>query len=251
MENTIEGRNPVVEALRAGRPISKIMLLKNSDRHSVIAEILHLAQTRGIPVDYVERPVIERLAATPANQGVVALAAPKDYMDLDELLQIPAARGEAPLFVILDGLEDPHNLGAILRSADASGVHGVIIREKREVGLTAFVEKSAAGALEYVPVARVTNISQTIDKLKKQDIWVIGIDQAGDTNYTRIDYKPATAIVIGGEGKGLSDLVKKNCDFLGFIPMRGKISSLNASVAAGVIMFEVVRQRGGKGEGKS
>ena len=162
---------------------------------------------------------------------------------LDELLLIPAARDEAPFFIILDGLEDPHNLGAILRTADASGVHGVIIREKREVGLTAAVEKASAGALEYVPVARVTNISQTIEQLKKNNIWVIGIDQDGDTNYTSIDYKPATAIVIGGEGKGLSDLVKKNCDFLGFIPMRGKLSSLNASVAAGVVMFEVVRQR--------
>jgi 23S rRNA (guanosine2251-2'-O)-methyltransferase len=243
MVNTIEGRNPVLEALRSGRPIEKIMLVKNIERHSVIAEILHLAEINGIPVEYVDRPAIDRLAVTPAHQGVMALAAPKDYVDLEELLKIPAAKGEAPLFVILDGLEDPHNLGAILRTADASGVHGVIIREKRAVGLTAAVEKAAAGALEYMPVARVTNISQTIEYLKKNNIWVIGIDQAGDTNYTRIDYKPATAIVVGGEGKGLSDLVKKNCDFMGFIPMRGKISSLNASVAAGVVMFEVVRQR--------
>jgi 23S rRNA (guanosine2251-2'-O)-methyltransferase len=243
MENTIEGRNPVLEALRSGRPIGKIMLLKNIERHSVVAEIIHLAQSRGIPVESVERPAIDRLSSTPVNQGVIALSAPKDYIDLETLLGIPEARGETPLFIILDGLEDPHNLGAILRTADASGVHGLLIREKREVGLTAVVEKAAAGALEYVPVARVTNLSQTIEQLKKRGIWVIGIDQDGDTNYTRIDYKPATAIVIGGEGKGLSDLVKKKCDFMGFIPMRGKISSLNASVAAGVVMFEVVRQR--------
>jgi 23S rRNA (guanosine2251-2'-O)-methyltransferase len=247
MENTIEGRNPVLEALRSGRPIEKIMMLKNIDRHSGIAEILYLAQSRGIPVENVDRPAIDSLAVTSANQGVIAIAAPKDYVGLEELLEIPAAKGEVPLFIILDGLEDPHNLGAILRTADASGAHGVIIREKRAVGLTAAVDKAAAGALEYVAVARVTNITQTIEYMKKKNIWVIGIDQDGDTNYTRIDYKPATAIVIGGEGKGMSDLVKKNCDFLGFIPMKGKISSLNASVAAGVVLFEVVRQRGGAG----
>jgi 23S rRNA (guanosine2251-2'-O)-methyltransferase len=243
MENTIEGRNPVLEALRSGRPIEKIVMLKSIERHSVIAEILHLAQSRGIPVENVEKPVIGRLAVTQSNQGVIALASPKDYVTLEELLLIPAAKNEAAFFIILDGLEDPHNLGAILRTADASGVHGLIIREKREVGLTAAVEKASAGALEYVPVARVTNLSQTIEQLKKQNIWVVGVDQAGDTNYTSIDYKPPTAIVIGGEGKGLSELVKKNCDFLGFIPMQGKVSSLNASVAAAVVMFEAVRQR--------
>ena len=243
MENTIEGRNPVLEALRSGRPIEKIVMLKSIERHSVIAEILHLAQSRGIPVENVERPVIGRLAVTQSNQGVIALASPKDYVTLEELLLIPTAKNEAAFFIILDGLEDPHNLGAILRTADASGVHGLIIREKREVGLTAAVEKASAGALEYVPVARVTNLSQTIEQLKKQNIWVVGIDQAGDTNYSSIDCRPPTAIVIGGEGKGLSDLVKKNCDFLGFIPMRGKVSSLNASVAAAVVMFEAVRQR--------
>jgi 23S rRNA (guanosine2251-2'-O)-methyltransferase len=243
MENSIEGRNPVLEALKANRPISKIYLLKSSERHSVIAEILYLAQKSDIPVDQVERPVIDRLASSANNQGVIAIAAAKEYMDIEEMLKIPPARGEAALFIILDGLEDPHNLGAILRTAEASGVQGVIIREKREVGLTPAVEKAAAGALEYVPVARVKNLTRTIEELKKHNIWVIGIDQDGDTNYNRIDYKPATAIVIGGEGKGLSDLVKKNCDFLAFIPMRGRISSLNASVAAGVIMFEVVSQR--------
>ncbi len=250
MENTIEGRNPVLEALRSGRTIGKIILLKNIDRHGVIAEILHLAESRGIQVEYLDRAGIDRLAETAANQGVIALAAPKGYVELEELLRIPAARSENAIFVILDGLEDPHNLGAILRTADASGVHGVIIREKREVGLTAAVEKAAAGALEYIPVAKVTNLSRTIEFLKRNNIWIIGIDQGGDTNYTRIDYKPATAIVIGGEGKGLSDLVKKSCDFLGFIPMRGKISSLNASVAAGVVLFEVLRQRVGHRERK-
>ncbi|HSW56780.1 MAG TPA: 23S rRNA (guanosine(2251)-2'-O)-methyltransferase RlmB [Dehalococcoidales bacterium] len=243
MENTIEGRNPVLEALRAERPIRKIMLSKSVERHGVIAEILHLAGTRGIPVEYVEKAAIDRLAQSVSHQGVIALAAAKAFVSLDELLEIPGSKGETPLFIILDGMEDPHNLGAILRTADASGVHGLIIREKREVGLTAAVEKASAGALEYVPVAKVTNLTRTIEYLKGKNIWIIGVDQAGDTNYSRIDYKPATAIVIGGEGQGLSALVKKACDFLAFIPMRGRVSSLNASVAAGVALFEVVRQR--------
>jgi 23S rRNA (guanosine2251-2'-O)-methyltransferase len=244
MDNYIEGRNPLLEALRANRPINKIMLLKGIERHSVIAEIVHLAQSKGIPLEYVEKAALDRLSQTPVNQGVLAQTAAKDYMDIDEMITAAKSGKDKPLLLILDGIEDPQNLGAILRSVEASGVQGVIIREKRAVGLTPAVEKASAGALEYVPVARVTNISQTIEKLKQADIWVVGIDQAGDTNYTRIDYKPATAIVIGGEGKGLTDLVKKNCDFLAFIPMKGKISSLNASVAAAVVMYEVVRQRG-------
>jgi 23S rRNA (guanosine2251-2'-O)-methyltransferase len=243
MSSIIEGRNPVLEALRSDRPVSKILLARNIERHSVIAEIIHLSKARGIPVEYVERQAIDRQSQTGANQGVLALAAAKEYTDLDELLAIPAAKKEIPFFVVLDGIEDPHNLGAILRTADAAGVHGVIIRERRAVGLTPVVEKASAGALEYVPVAQVTNISQTIETLKKNNIWVVGIDQSGDTGYTKVDYRPATAIVIGGEGQGLADLLKKRCDFLVRIPMKGKISSLNASVAAGVVMYEVVRQR--------
>lgn len=244
MENIIEGRNPVLEALKAGRPIGKILLAKTSERHGVIAEILHLSREKGVPVEYVERQAIARLTQTGASQGIIALTTAKEYADLDELLAIPGEKKQPALFIILDGIEDPHNLGAILRTADAAGVHGVIIRERRAVGLTPVVEKASAGALEYVPVARVANISQTIETLKKQNIWVTGIDQSGDKGYTRIDYKIPTAIVIGGEGKGISDLVKKNCDFLARIPMKGRISSLNASVAAGVVMYEVVRQRG-------
>lgn len=243
MDNTIEGRNPVLEALRSGRPINKILLLKNIERHGTVAEILHLAQQNGVLLEYVERQAIDRLGQSGANQGVIALTAAKEYTGLDELLAIPGEKGQAAFFIILDGLEDPHNLGAIIRTADAAGAHGVIIRERRAVGLTSVVEKASAGALEYVPVARVTNISQTIETLKKNNVWVIGIDQAGQTDYTKIDYKPATAIVIGAEGQGLSDLVRKNCDFLAAIPMRGRIASLNASVAAAVVMYEVVKQR--------
>jgi 23S rRNA (guanosine2251-2'-O)-methyltransferase len=243
MTDTIEGRNPVLEALRADRPINKILLAKNLERHTVIAEIIHLAQTRGVPLEYVERLVIDRQSQSGASQGVLALTSAKEYCDLDDLLAIPGAKNEAAFFILLDGIEDPHNLGAIIRSADAAGVHGVIIREKRAVGLTPVVEKASSGALEYVPVARVINISRTIDILKEKNIWVVGIDQCGDTVYTGIDFKPPAAIVIGGEGKGLSDLVKKHCDFLASIPMKGKITSLNASVAAAVVMYEALKQR--------
>jgi len=243
MDNTIEGRNPVLEALRSGRPINKILLIKNVGRHGTVAEILYLAQQNGVLLEYVERQVIDRLGQSGANQGIIALTAAKEYIGLDELLAIPAEKGQAAFFIILDGLEDPHNLGAIIRTADAAGAHGVIIRERRAVGLTSVVEKASAGALEYVPVARVTNISQTIETLKKNNVWVIGIDQAGQADYTKIDYKPATAFVIGAEGQGLSDLVRKNCDFLAAIPMHGHITSLNASVAAAVVMYEVIKQR--------
>jgi 23S rRNA (guanosine2251-2'-O)-methyltransferase len=239
----IEGRNPVLEALRSGRPLGKILLAKNIERHGNIADILHLAQTAGVPVEYVDRQAIDRQSQTGAHQGVMALTSAKEYVDLDELLEIPARVNEVPFLVVLDGVEDPHNLGAILRTADAAGVHGVIIRERRAAGLTAAVEKASAGAVEYVPVAREVNISQTIRTLKKKDIWIVGVDQTTRAEYTQIDYRVPVAIVIGGEGGGLSDLVRKNCDFLARIPMKGKIASLNASVAAAVIMYEVVRQR--------
>jgi 23S rRNA (guanosine2251-2'-O)-methyltransferase len=243
MDNIIEGRNPVLEALRSGRPMGKILLARNIERHSAIAEILHLAQTRDILVEYVERTAIGRLSQSGNNQGVLAFTAAREYSTLDELLAIPASQKAMPFLVLLDGVEDPHNLGAILRTADGAGAHGVIVRERRAVGLTPAVDKASSGAIEYVPVARVSNISQTIQTLKQKNIWVVGIDQTADTEYTHIDYKPPTAVVIGGEGQGLSELVKKNCDFLAFIPMKGKISSLNASVAASIVMYEVVRQR--------
>jgi 23S rRNA (guanosine2251-2'-O)-methyltransferase len=246
MTGILEGRNPVLEALRSGRPIGKIFLAKNIERHSIIAEIIHLAQTRGIPVEYVERLAIDRQSETRANQGILAYTISKEYLELDQLMAISQDKNEPPLFIILDGIEDPHNLGAILRTAEASGIHGVIVREKRAVGLTPTVAKASAGAIEYIPISRVTNLSQTIEFLKKNNIWVVGIDQTGKTNYTRIDYKIPTAIVIGGEGKGLSDLVKKHCDFLASIPMKGKITSLNASVAAGVVMYEALKQRTNK-----
>lgn len=244
MSNIIVGRNSVLEALKSGRPVGKILLAKNSERHGAIAEIIHLAQTGGIPIEYVERQAIDRQSQTGPNQGILAFSSVKEYLDLSDLLAISGEKNEPAFYLVLDGIEDPRNLGAVLRSADATGVHGVIIRERRAVGLTPAVEKASAGAVEYVPVARVANISRAIETLKQNNIWVVGIDRAGNLDYTQVDYRPPTAIVIGGEGSGLSDLVKKNCDFLARIPMKGKIPSLNASVAAGVVMYEVMWQRG-------
>ncbi|MCX6006464.1 MAG: 23S rRNA (guanosine(2251)-2'-O)-methyltransferase RlmB [Chloroflexi bacterium] len=241
----IEGRNPVVEALRAGRPISKILLDKNVKSQGPVIQILEIARTRNIQVEFVDKQFIEKQHAGGVNQGVIAFASAKEYVDLDDLLDISKKKGEPALYLILDGIEDPHNLGAIIRTADATGIHGIIIRERRAVGITPAVVKASAGAVEYVPVARVTNISQTIISLQQNNVWVIGIDMKGDTDYTKVDYKTPTAIVIGGEGKGLSELVSKRCDSLASIPMKGKIGSLNASVAAAVIMYEALKQRRG------
>ncbi len=243
MAEIIEGRNPVIEALKAGRPIHKILLDRNIKRHGTVAEILHLSRARGIPVEYVERHIIDEQGSTRASQGIIAYTAAKEYVNLDDLLTISKGKNEPPLYCILDGIEDPQNLGAILRTAEATGVHGVIVRSRRAVGLTPAVAKASAGAVEYLPVARVTNISQAIEMLKKNNIWVIGIDMAGELDYSKMDFKLPTAIVIGSEGKGLSALVRKRCDAVTFIPMQGKLTSLNASVAAAVVMYEAFRQR--------
>ncbi len=243
MTDIIEGRNPVIEALKSGRPLNKILLARNIGQHSSIAEILHLSRSRGIPIEYVTKEVIDRLSTTKANQGIIAYAAVKEYVALEDLLAISRGKKEPALYCILDGIEDPQNLGAIIRTAEACGVHGIIIRSRRAAGLTAAVAKASAGAVEYVPVARVSNISQTIETLKKSNVWITGIDPSGKTAYTRMDFRQSTAIVIGGEGSGLSDLVKKRCDHLASIPMRGKITSLNASIAAALVMYEAFRQR--------
>jgi 23S rRNA (guanosine2251-2'-O)-methyltransferase len=242
MSDIITGRNPVIEALKAGRPINRILLADNIGRHSGVAEILVLAREQGIPVEYVVRQALDE-SGTSAHQGVVAYTAVKDYVSLDDLFAISRERGEPPFYCILDGIEDPQNLGSILRTAEASGIHGVVVRSRRAVGLTDAVARASAGAVEYVPVARVSNIAQAVEELKKKNVWVTGIDPAGKVDYTGVDYRPATALVVGGEGKGLSDLVGKRCDYLVSIPMRGKIGSLNASVAAALVMYEAARQR--------
>ena len=249
MPDIITGRNPILEALKAGRPINKILVDKNA-RHSTIAEILNFAKRQGILIEYTTQQAIARQSPTDLNQGVLAFAAAKDYISLDDLFRISAEKNEPPYYVILDGIEDPQNFGAILRTADAAGVHGVIIRERREVGLTAAVARASAGAIEYVPVARVVNITRTIEQLKAQSaklytggIWVVGIDMTGNIDYQKVDFKAPTAIVVGGEGQGVSLLVRKHCDIVAHIPMKGKISSLNASVAAALVMYEGFRQR--------
>jgi 23S rRNA (guanosine2251-2'-O)-methyltransferase len=243
MSDIIQGRNPLLEALKSGRSVNKILLARNIGRHSSIAEIIHLSRDKRIPVEFVDRRVIDEACESFNHQGVIAYASVKEYVSLDDLFDESRKRDEEPLYCILDGIEDPHNLGAILRTADASGVHGVIVRSRRAVGLTSIVEKTSAGAVEYIPVARVSNISQAIQILKQHNIWIIGVDASGKAKYTQIDYKLPTAIVIGSEGKGVSDLVRKNCDSLVSIPMRGNINSLNASVAAALVTYEAFRQR--------
>ncbi len=243
MAELIEGRNPVIEALRAGRAINRIVIAEHVGRHSTIAEILGLSRERRIPVEFLPRQALDQMSPTGLHQGVVAHTAARDYVSVEDLLTLSAARRENPLYCILDGIEDPHNFGAILRCAEASGTHGVIIRSRRAVGLTAAVARASAGAVEYVPVARVANIALTIKALQEHNVWTVGLDPAGDTPYTRVDYTAPLAIVIGSEGKGLSHLVRRRCDLLASIPMRGRIGSLNASIAAAILMYEALRQR--------
>ena len=243
MPSIIEGKNPVIELLKSGYPVNKILLADGIKPGESVTEILRLAQARGIPVERVPRHIIDKQSVTGANQGVIAYAAVKEYVSLDDLLAVSAEKNEPPLYVILDGIEDPQNLGSILRTAYASGIHGVIIRERRAAGLTAAVAKASAGAMWYMPVASVSSIAGAIETLKKNNIWVIGIDCSGKVEYTQMDFKSPTAIVIGSEGKGLSELVRKRCDFIAHIPMRGEITSLNASVAAALVMYEACKQR--------
>ena len=239
----IVGRNPVIEALRAGRRINRILIENNVEKHGSIGQILQLAKNSHIEVEYTDRHSLARYSSTGSDQGVIAFAEAKGYLHLGDLLEVSSKKGEAPFYLVLDGIEDPHNLGAILRTADATGVHGVIIRERRAVGITPTVIKASAGAVEYVPVAHVNNISQAIITLKKNNIWVIGVDMNGKVDYTAVDFRLPTSIVIGSEGKGLTDLVVKRCDMIVSIPMKGKISSLNASVAAALVMYEAFQQR--------
>jgi 23S rRNA (guanosine2251-2'-O)-methyltransferase len=243
METLIEGKNAVLEALRSGRAINRICISKDIERHSAIAEILHLSKEKRVPIEWLPSDVIKAKSLTKAAQGVIAQTSAKDYADIDDLLQEVKNNNIVPFFVMLDGLKDPHNLGAILRTADAAGCNGVIIPERRSVGLTETVTKVSAGAVEYVPVARVINLNQTIRTLKEEGIWVVGIDSGGKRDIYEFDLKLPVCIVVGAEGEGLSRLVGENCDEILSIPMKGKISSLNASVAAGVVMYEVLKQR--------
>ncbi len=237
----IFGRNPVMEALKSNRTVNKIWLAKGEQKGS-IREIVALAKEKRITIQQVERSKLDSMFPHENHQGVAASMAAADYVDWQDIVDGARAKGEDPLLVILDELEDPHNLGAILRSVDAVGAHGVIIPKRRAVPLTDGVAKASAGAIEHVPVARVGNVVQVMKELQKQGIWIAGADMHGQSMHKQ-DLTGPLAIVIGSEGKGLGKLVRESCDYILSIPMQGRINSLNASVAAGVLLYEVYRQR--------
>ena len=235
----IEGRNAVLETLRSGRAVDKIFLAEGAHLADVAAE----AKKHGVPTVTCDRRKLDHMSVTGTHQGVIAQTAAQEYVSLDDIFRVAEERGETPLIVVCDGIEDPHNLGAIIRSAETAGAHGVIIPKRRSAGLTAIVAKTSAGAVSYMPVARVANIPSLLKDLKKQGIWVFGTAAEGTTRLYDADLKGPAAIVIGSEGDGMSRLVAENCDFLVSIPMRGRISSLNASAAAAILLYEAVRQR--------
>lgn len=238
----VEGRNAVLELLESGRDINKI-LVANGEKHGSIHKILAIAKERKIIVTEMERNKLNQIAQTPNNQGVIAIVPPYDYCEVEDILEEAKRKNEMPFILILDGIEDPHNLGSVIRTAETAGVHGIIIPKRRAASVNSTVSKVSAGAVEYMKIARVNNINETIRYLKEQDVWICGTDMDTNTIYTKQDYKMPIAIVIGSEGFGMSRLVKENCDFLVKIPMKGKITSLNASVSAGIIMYEVVKNR--------
>lgn len=242
MEGQLEGRNALTEALRSGRTIDKVFVA-SGDTDKALQRLAAQAKEAGAVVVPVDRRKLDAMSVTHAHQGVIAQAAAHDYATLEDILQTAADRGEPPLIVICDELTDPHNLGAILRSAECAGAHGVVIPKRRSVGLTATVAKASAGAVEYMQVARVGNISQALLELKRQGVWVFGTAAEGSVPMYRADLTGATAIVIGNEGAGISPLVQKNCDVMMHIPMKGRISSLNASAAASILLYEAFRQR--------
>lgn len=240
-EFTIEGRNAVIEAFRSGKTIDKLYVLDGCKDGPVMTIIREAKKTDTI-IRYVDREILDRLSKTGHHQGVVANAAAYDYAEVEDILNAAREKGEPPFIFILDGIEDPHNLGAIIRTANLAGAHGVIIPKRRAVGLTATVAKTSAGALNYTPVAKVTNLSATIEELKKEGLWFVCADMGGETMYN-LNLTGPIGLVIGNEGEGVSRLVKEKCDYVASIPMKGNIDSLNASVAAGVIAYEIVRQR--------
>ena len=239
---TIEGRNAVIEALRSGRTIDKLFILDGC-QDGPIATIRKEAKKAGIMMKFVNRDRLDQISTTGAHQGVIAYAAAYNYSELEDIFNLAEEKGEAPFIFLLDNIEDPHNLGAIIRTANIAGAHGVIIPKNRAAGLTATVAKTSAGALNYTPVVKVTNMARTIDELKDRGMWFVCADMDGTTMYD-LDLKGAIGLVIGNEGSGVSKLVREKCDMIAAIPMKGEINSLNASVAAGVLGFEIVRQRG-------
>jgi 23S rRNA (guanosine2251-2'-O)-methyltransferase len=246
MAETIVGRKPVIEALKAGTAIEKIILLTGI-QGKPIEEIRALAKQHKIPFNEIQRQQFRDIANDQMTQGVVAvLQARHAYVRLETILDVATKRAEKPLILILDEIEDPHNLGALIRSAECAGVHGVIIPKHHSAPVNATVTKTSAGATEHIAIAEVTNIVNTINELKKENFWIVGLDESGDKLYDKVDYASPTAIVVGNEGKGIRRLVREHCDFIVKIPLMGKIESLNASVAGALVMFEVVRQRAPK-----
>lgn len=240
-EFTIEGRNAVLEAFRSGKTIDKLFV-QDGCKDGPVISILREAKKTDTIIKYVDKERLDKMSQTGRHQGVIANAAAYEYAEVSDILKNARDKNESPFIFILDGIEDPHNLGAIIRTANLSGAHGVIIPKRRAAGLTATVLKTSAGALNYTPVAKVTNISATIEELKKEGLWFVCADMGGEVMYN-LNLKGAIGLVIGNEGDGVSRLVKEKCDYIASIPMKGNIDSLNASVAAGVLAYEIVRQR--------
>lgn len=242
MENKIEGRNAVLEALRAGKPIDKLYVLDGCP-DGPVRTIIREAKKGDTIINYVKKERLDQLSETGHHQGVIAMAASYEYATVEDILEKAREKGEAPFIFVLDNIEDPHNLGAMIRTANLAGAHGVIIPKRRAVGLTQTVARTSAGAINYTPVAKVTNLKQTMEQLKKEGMWFVCADMDG-TPYYQMDLKGPMGLVIGNEGEGVSRLIKETCDFVASIPMKGDIDSLNASVAAWVLAFEIARQRG-------
>lgn len=242
LSDQVEGRNSVLELLESNRDINKIFVAKG-EKHGSINKILSIAKEKRIVIVEADRQKLNQMSESNNHQGVIAIVPPYDYCEVEDILDYANSKNEKPFILILDGIEDPHNLGSIIRTAETAGVHGIIIPKRRACGVNSTVTKVAAGAVEHMKIARVNNINDTIKYLKENDIWICGTDMDAKRYYYEEDFKGAIAIIIGSEGFGMSRLVKENCDFLVKIPMKGKITSLNASVSAGIVMYEVVKQR--------
>ena len=241
-DDQVEGRNSVIELLESGRDVNKIFITEG-ERHGSINKIISMAKERKIIITEISKTKMNQMAQTENNQGVIAIVPPFDYCEVEDILEEAKKRNEKPFILILDGIEDPHNLGSIIRTAETAGVHGIVIPKRRSASVNATVNKVSAGAVEHMKIARVNNINDTIKFLKENNIWIYGTDMQTDKYYYNEDFRGAVAIVIGSEGFGMNRLVKENCDFLIKIPMKGKITSLNASVSAGIVMYEAVKQR--------
>ena len=241
-EDRVEGKNAVMEALKAGRPLDKVYIAKG-EQDKALRFIAQKAKAAGAVISEVDRRKLDFMSVTHAHQGVIAVAALREYVTVADILAVAREKGEAPLIVVCDEISDPHNLGAIIRTAECAGAHGVVIPKHRSAGITAIVEKTSAGAVEHMPVARVTNLASALEELQQAGVWVFGTAAEGDRSLWEADLTGGTAIVIGSEGDGMSRLTREKCDFLVSIPMKGKVSSLNASAAASVVLYEALRQR--------